>query len=495
LKLPEAIETPDTDTGMFAAYGQLVLHGARPYVDFWDVHPPLVFGYWALVESVTGPEWLRTCYTIKGLAPQSCTGSVAHGLDLLLSVTTALFTASIARRAGGSPLVAALAAVLVVGFADQVMLSNQGSNPSKLTLLPSTVAVWAYVRSLASGRGVAWAAMAGLAAAVAGFAKQPALLTLLALVGHAAWSRDRRSVVALLAGSGLVVGCVCVGLAAAGSLDGFVAQAWAYNLQRTFSGYFLHPTKDTQVTLGRVLTEGAGMLAVLGALGGIVLARESRSPRQFVLLWWAALNAVTILAFREFAYVVPSLAILGAFGFDRAWCWIAARGTGIGTVGCSLLLAISLATIPPTTRFQQVQLARARGERGPGGGLSQPEELGRILTRDLPPGSLFVYGNAAMLYPLSGRPPATPYLNAEAFRSTAPAAERTRADLVAMLQRSLPTVIVLAPHHDELELNLGSYQALRSFLQGCYRRRPINRDFDHSWTVLTPTRDCAIARS
>src|SRR5262249_6035890 len=150
--------------------------------------------------------------------PQSCTGSVAHGLDLLISVATALVTAAIARRAGGSPRVAALAALLVVGFADQVLLSNPGSNPSKLTLLPSTVALWSYVRSPAARRGIAWAALAGVAAAVAGFAKQPALLTLAALVGHAAWCRDHRRVMALLAGSGVMVGCVCVGLAAVGSL-------------------------------------------------------------------------------------------------------------------------------------------------------------------------------------------------------------------------------------------------------------------------------------
>jgi len=176
-----------------------------------------------------------------------------------------------------------------------------------------------------------------------------------------------------------------------------------------------------------------------------------------VILWWAVVNLVAILVFREFVYLVPSLASVGAFGFQRASGWIASRGTPIGTVGWLLLLAFCLASIPPTSRFQQVQLARAWGERGPGGGLSQPEELGRILTRDLPPGSLFLYGNAAELYPLSGRPPATPYLNAEAFRSTAPDAEQTRADLVAMLERAPPSVIVLPPDYDELELTLDSY--------------------------------------
>jgi hypothetical protein len=351
------------------------------------------------------------------------------------------------------------------------------------------------VRSLGSGRGAAWAVLAGVAAATAGFAKQPALLTLVALLAHATWSRDRRRGAALLAGASLTSASLCAGLAAVGSLDGFVAQAWVYNIQRTLDGYFLHPSKDPEITLGRVLTEGAGSLVVLAALGGIVLARGSRASRQRVLLWWAAVNLVAILAFREFVYVVPSLAILAAVGVERVWRWGAARGLRLGTLGCALLVAVCLVSIPPTTRFQQVQMARARGERGPGGGLSQPEELGRILSRDIRPGALFVYGNAAELYPLSKRPPATPYLNAEAFRSTAPGAARTRAELAALLGRSPPAVIVLPPHTDEPELNLDAYPALRWLLQACYRRQLINPSFDRSWTVLVPTRDCGIVRS
>jgi len=496
VKLPEAIETPGTDTGLYATYGRLLLQGARPYVDFWDIHPPLVFAYWALVDALTGPDWLRTCFTINGLVPQSCTGSLAHAGDLLLSVVAALVTARIARQAGGSRVAMTLAAVSVVGFADQVLLSDEGSNPSKLTLLPSVVALWAYLRSLTAERGRHWAAVAGVAAAIAGLAKQPALLTLAALVIHAARQRDAARTRALLAGSGGAFLVVCTTFAVLGSLDGFLDQVWAYNVERSFAGYFVHPVKEPGITLGRVVTEGAGLLAVWGLAGAAILAIRPHHANQRLLASWSVINALAVLAFREFVYVVPSLAVVGAFAVDRAWRWANRWGTLHAVLGACLLGAVGLVTIRSTTPFQQVQMARARGERGPGGGLSQPEELGRILRRDVAPGALFVYGNAAELYPLAERVPAAPYLNAEALRASAPQAARARAELVATLERTHPPVIVLAPHDDEPELDLAAYPALRWFLQGCYRRQPINAVFDRSWTVLVSTRDCGrLARS
>jgi hypothetical protein len=127
-------------------------------MDYWENHPPVVFAYWTLVQVVSGPDWLRLCFTVNNFAPQSCTSLIAHGLDLLISVAAALASDAVARRAGGSFGVAALAAVLVVGFADQAKLSQEGSNPSKLTLLPSSVAVWLYLWSRDARRG--WRAAA-----------------------------------------------------------------------------------------------------------------------------------------------------------------------------------------------------------------------------------------------------------------------------------------------------------------------------------------------
>lgn len=531
LELPESIQAPGSDTGMFATQGALLLHGARPYVDFWDLHPPLVFAYWAGVQAITGTDWLRTCIAIGPLAPQSCTGLAAHVLDLLLSVAAALVVAKITRQCGGARATAALAALLVVGFADQAMLSQEGSNPSKLTLLPSSVAVWACLGSLSDSRPWRNAMLAGAAAAVAGLAKQPALLTLvalLALVGYAAarrrdatrpseidfWNRFHASPLGgLVFGAGATVALAYALLSAAGALDGFVAETWVYNVQRVLLGYFVHPAKPPVIGLDRVLGESAGALAALAAIGAGIIAcatahdlravlksiseidfrtsGEVASSRQRAVLWWAVVNVVAVTAFREFVYVVPSLAVVAALGLERLWRW-----PGLDrALGRGLLLAACAACLVLTTSFQRGQLARARIERGAGGALALTEQLGWIVRNNLPAGTLFVYGNGAELYPLADRPPATPYLNAEPLRSTAPGVNETRAELVISLARNPPPVIALAPHSDEAELNLAEYPAMQALLQDCYTHRPIRPDIDASWTILLHTGRCTPAPS
>ncbi|MBV9173437.1 MAG: hypothetical protein JOZ81_25515 [Chloroflexi bacterium] len=195
---------------------------------------------------------------------------------------------------------------------------------------------------------------------------------------------------------------------------GFVNELWIYSIERSFAGYFIHPVKEPGITLDRVLTDRGGVLAVLAVCGLCMTLARPTHPMQRFLAGWAGVNLLAIVIFREFEYVVPSLAIVGTFALERPWRWLGSYKRSVAFAGGCALLLVLLFAFRATTSFEQVQFARARGERGPGGGLSQPEELGRIINRDTPRGSMFVYGNAAELYAITGRLPATPYLNAEA---------------------------------------------------------------------------------
>lgn len=479
--------SPSSDTGMFATYGTLLLRGARPYVDFWDLHPPLVFAYWALVDAIAGSDWLQACAPPTTLLPQqSCTALVAHGQDLLLSVAAAMASAAIIRQGGGSRFGAAVAAVLVVGFSDQAMLSQEGSNPSKLTLLPSTVAVLAYLASLRPSGRIRFALISGVAAGVAVLAKQPAGLTLVALAAHAAWRRDWLSVGALACGAGAVVAVACAVLAVFGSLEGFVAEAWVYNLQRVLAGYFVQPAKPPTVGLARVLTESAGLLAAPGVLGGVIVASTPRNAHHRVLVWWACANIVAITAFREFVYVVPSVAIVGALGVERVW---QRRFVHLRWPVRTALLSAAAVGLLLTTGFQRAELARSRFERTPAGTLTRTEQLGQAL-RGLPAGPLFVYGNGAEMYVLANRAPANRYLNAEALRATAPGGGQARAELATALGSHPPPMVTLAPHSDEPELQLAGYPALGMFLDACYSRDARMSTIDQSWNVLVRKGEC-----
>src|SRR5262245_16261574 len=60
-KLPETVLPISTDSGMYATYARMLFQGARPYIDFYDIHPPLVYANWLLVEALAGTDWTRTC--------------------------------------------------------------------------------------------------------------------------------------------------------------------------------------------------------------------------------------------------------------------------------------------------------------------------------------------------------------------------------------------------------------------------------------------------
>jgi hypothetical protein len=103
---------------------------------------------------------------------------------------------------------------------------------------------------------------------------------------------------------------------------------------------------------------------------------------------------------------------------------------------------------------------------------------------------MFIYGNGAEMYLLSGRVPATRYVNAEALRSTAPGVAATRAELVATLRADPPPIVILAPHSDEPELNLANYPGLRAFVEDCYTPDAAARGIDPNWTILVQTGAC-----
>jgi hypothetical protein len=477
---------------MFATFGKLLLAGGRPYVDFWDVHPPLVYVYWEFVERLTGTDWQRSCLEIDGALPVSCIALGAHGLDLLLSVAAALLAAAIARELGASRGVAAAAAVLVVAFVNQVLVSIEGSNPSKLTLVPATLAVLAYLRSLRSiQRADPWAFGAGAFAVCAMFAKQPGIAALAVILGPAVWSRDRRRVMLVLAGGVGSALIWVVWLASVGGLVGYVEQSWIYNFERLWVGYWHQPAQAPTIGLVRVLREAAGLLVGLGIVGAALLIFRPRAEHQRFGVWLALPSVLCAVALREFVEAVPPLAVLGAFGLDWLWRQVTPLGGPWRLAAQGVLLIALLVGIRYSTSFEQIQMRRAWFERGPGARLSPTEELARIVRREGRPGPIFVYPDAAQVYVLADRLPATPVLNAEPLRLAAPGVDETRRTLLADLRQHQPPWVVLGPHLDDPELRLEEFPLLQSFLAECYARRSTTPEIDRDWKLLERREACS----
>lgn len=483
-KLPEAVLPIGSDTGMFATYGRLLLHGATPYLAFWDVHPPLVYVYWALVEVFAGTDWVRTV-------------ALAHVLDGALSVAVAGIVGATARRLGSSNGVSAVAAVLTVGFANLSMFSQEGSTPTKLALLPSTLAVWSYIRASGDSRNSwRWALLAGAAGGAAMLSKQPAVLTLVALAGHATWLRARsrhNHLLPLLAGAATVIGVSLAYLGWIGAFGAFVDQVLTYNLQRVLLGYWhsADGLRAPAIRLDRIIREAAAALFIMAAIGAPGVAFKPERREQRILLWWTAASMVSIAGFREFEQIVPCFSILAAVGIGRIWQAAGRDGLDLGhpAVGRLALLGLLGTVLALSSGFQLAQVQRAWFERRPGSSPAHPEILALRLSQEVPAGPLFVWGNAAQLYALSSRDPASRFLNAEALRSTAPDYARHRAQLLTDLSTHPPAAIVLAPSDDSSELPVDQFPELNGLIRACYVAAPLEPDVARDWSLYVRSAD------
>jgi hypothetical protein len=481
-KLPEAVLPIGSDTGMYATYARMILHGGRPYVDFYDVHPPLAYWYWVLVELVAGTDWSRTCIGAWGsaLGPQPCVGLLAHGFDLGLTFITAGLVHAIARQVQLRPFVGVLAALLVVWFANESMISQEGSTPTKLTLVPSTLAIFAYLRALSSRttrRQLGWAALAGAGSIAAVMAKQPGVLTLLALVAYTLAVRmtSRRLLLGIGLGALIVLAPALAYLGAIGSLGGFIDQPWVYNTQRVVIGYWQSPAGLTSpaTRIDRVATEAAGLLFVGALLGGLAVLVSPSTRHQRLLLVWGIFSMVAIAGFREWSQVVPAFALLAAVGIGRLWEAAGRDGLGLGRplAGRLGLVAVFGAIFVLSSGFQLLELRRAVYERGPNGKPADPEQIAMYLRQDALPGPILTWAQVGQVYALSGRDPATRYVIAEFTDAIGPRATASRSQLMKDVQAQPPAEIVVDPHgFDDVGLSLRDFTALDRLIQTCYQK-------------------------
>ncbi|MBV9323743.1 MAG: glycosyltransferase family 39 protein [Chloroflexi bacterium] len=496
-KLPEAILPIGSDTGMFATYARTMLEGGRPYVAFYDIHPPLTHYYWTLVELLAGTDWSRTCIGTWGtLVPQPCISLLAHIFDLALTCVTAGLVYAIARRLELRPLVGVFASLLVVWFANESMISMEGSTPTKLTLVPCTLAVYAYLRALPEGR-LGWAILAGAAAMLGALTKQPALVTLVALVAYVLPGLLRGEPAARRVLFGLALGGVCVlapvvvYMGAIGSLGGFVDQPWGYNVERFVLGYWQTPAGLTSpaTRIDRVVGDAGGLLFVGAVLGGLALGFGPARGHQRLLLVWGLFSLVAIAGFREFAQVVAVLALLAALGVGRLWDAAGRDGLGLGRplAGRIALLTIFGAIFVLTSSFQLTELRRAMYERGPSGAPADPEVVATYLRSTAPPGPIFVWGNAAQIYALSGREPASRFVIAEFTNTSSPWVTQSREEVMDDLHQKPPAVIVVDPRAAEPGLQLSDYPALQQLIASCYAR--VAARLPANWGVYTRASD------
>ncbi|WP_137291079.1 DolP-mannose mannosyltransferase [Natronorubrum halophilum] len=192
-----------TDPAFFQHTGWYVLQGGVPYVDIWDVNPPVPFGITAALAAVSGGDMF-----------------VLHALSVALTVTVAaasvLLVGWVARLLTGEDIAAIAAGLSMFVLPALFILPMQGVRAQFYALFFGVAALALALRDRPFLAGVAAALAAGSWQSGGAFAPL--------IVGMAYQRAGGRGALSAIAGGGVVTGAVVLVFAAAGALVPMIVQ-------------------------------------------------------------------------------------------------------------------------------------------------------------------------------------------------------------------------------------------------------------------------------
>jgi hypothetical protein len=489
VKAPQVLAPMGQDQGLYHTIAQEILRGGVLYRDAWDPKPPGVFYTHAALLSVISDPW-RPCRLGGSDLQPRCGTLLFEGLDFVYSLLIAGLVYVLARRLGYASGAAVLAFGFTAVFVNLARMDPEGSTPEKYALAPAVGVMLAGVAAIQTGQR-RWLVLAGLLAAVAALFKLPDLasfgavslfLVWLWLLARRRYVRTDFAVSPLRSGGGQDLLClwiplltvlagVWVAFALVGAGGAFFDATLGYNLFR-FGFQSTRIPLAGAVAVWQMFRDGLAPLW-LPALLGVVFAR-----RFSIVLLWAALDVVALFLggtkfTREyFIQLVPSFSMLAALGVYSLWQgyrgWWPGRAWLVSSLGALFLLS---------SAFQAGFTMRVWNEYVASWTINSVEHLA-VMVAALPPDeTLFLWGNEAELYPLSGRLPTTRFLNTAGIEVTGdPSVSLRRAELFQSLTAHPPAVIVIDAHTADddpdgrLMLNVKYVPELQSLLSAHYRQ-------------------------
>ena len=393
LLAPGLLVGPSLDAAVFSHVGSRLLDSVVPYLGAWDHKPPGIYLLSAGAQALLG--WLGP-WTADWLLSLGATAGLGFAV------------AAVLRRLDVSGWPRGAAAVGTTIFAGQFLLALGGG----LTEAPAALLV---VSALILALGSPSASrFAGIGALIGG-----ALLVSVQLVPAGAAvlflslalrPRGQRLRASFAMGAGIVVplALVAVWLAVIGALpaavDAVVHYSTAYRGSSGEYGAILAAPVAAWTALASLF------LVTPALLGTLSLARISPMQRAVAIaaVAWVGLSLVLFVVQGRFYahYAIPlavPLGILGGVGLQRmAESWRRAR-----TLGRRAMILMPMAATLAVSLFAGIvsgamQLTPIQDEGG------RMDAVAAHL-RDLPSGTMLVWGNAPRLYDLAGRIPATRY--------------------------------------------------------------------------------------
>jgi len=297
------------------SYGELI----RLYLGGGDVHPPLPFLWFRLLQDLQLPIWLQ-----RGLSLALAAGGFALVLDLVW------------RRLPDSAVCRALAIVLFLGAP---LLYGMGASLRwyPLLVLPVALAFWS---ALNAGRSTLLAAIGfGVAANISFLAIIPAFAFVVwryLLMRRFDGRQDGRFlIVALLFALPGLLAFVLSARNVAGQIDANVLTALGMTMLGVIGGYGLGLTQA-------LIAIPFALLCVVGVLGAVLALRRRPVGDLLVLSLLIALSCLILTAIgfakpRSFLFAVPFLlAIVTLGGASLSW----RRGFALATLVISLSVTV-----------------------------------------------------------------------------------------------------------------------------------------------------------
>lgn len=393
LLAPGLVVGPSLDAAVFSHVGERLLQGVPPYLGAWDHKPPGIYLASAAVQGALG--WLGP-WIADWLLSAAATAGVGVAVARLLAYI------------GVTGWARGLAAVGAVVFAGQYLLALGGGLTEPLAVFVLSCALMLSVGSWSSARAFGIGTLAGVSMLLS-LQVLPACVVVIALavVQRPADVRVRALGIVLLgfaAPLAVAAAWLLVIGALPAALDAIVAYSAAYRASGGDYGAILAAPVAAWTVLAALFLIAPALLGVMSVTG----ATQPRRGVAIAMLLWIGASLVLFVAQGRFYahYAIPlavPLAVLAGLGLDRARESLAraSRGATRAVVVLPLLvtLLVSMAAGSVSGAMQVAPQVDANVRT-----LAVSEWL-----RDLPPGTMLVWGNQPHLYALADRAPATAY--------------------------------------------------------------------------------------
>lgn len=192
-----------TDPAFFQHTGWYILQGGVPYIDVWDVNPPVPFGITAVLAAISGGDMLAL-------------HALSSALTTLVAAVSVILVGWVARLMTGRDAAAVAAGLTMLVVPEVFLLPPEGVRAQFYVLFFGTLALALVLRDRPF--------LAGAVAALSAGSWQMGIVFVPLIVGIAFQRNGTRNALSGVAGGGLVAGVIILVFAATGAFVPMIVQ-------------------------------------------------------------------------------------------------------------------------------------------------------------------------------------------------------------------------------------------------------------------------------